>query len=64
MAALHSGDATGPVRLCANVGFGSHFDYVGRFLCYSYGMGECNDLSPAINAEFMYLERLGALCSS
>ena len=41
-----------------------HFDYGSRFLCYSFGMGECNDLSPAINAEFMYLERLGPLCSS
>ena len=29
-----------------------HFDYDGRFLCYSFGMGECNDLSPAVNAVF------------
>ena len=57
-------DASGPVRLCANVRGWSHFDYDGRYLCYSFGMGECNDLSPALNAEFMYLERLGPLCSS
>ena len=40
---------------------GFHFDYDGRFLCCGFGMGTCNDLSPTISAEFMYLERLGPI---
>ena len=32
-----------------------HFDYDGRFLCYSFGMGECNDLGPAVNVWNRYV---------
>ena len=50
-------------RRLSCLGGGAPLRLDGRFHCYSFCMGECNDLSPAINAEFMYLERLGPLCS-
>ena len=31
----------------------------GRFLCYSFGMGECNDLGPAVNVWNRYVPVIG-----
>ena len=39
-AALHVGDARGPVGLCADGEGSRSLDYDGRFLCYNFDMGE------------------------